>query len=466
MRINSLYTKIMLSFFTALAAGLACIVIIFILIVENRFNKHVQNELIAAFRITSKGVELLASEGNIDDPVAHAELRHYINDLDVIFKGQVWLEKPDGTVFLSSRPRTVPKFTISNEKYQDRLFYADVKGLSEADFYFAYPVTVFGHNATLAMLRRDDIYYRDAAPFFLMVVQAVGIFTLLLAFPVIRRITVPLRKLEEGALRCASGDLSYRVDMKRGDEVGRVARAFNVMADSVENMLRMKQELMANVSHEMRSPLARIRVALAIAEMRIEEGRTEDALRHLAAVSQEVEDLDSAIGGVIELSRFDAGGAYRVFSSCDLAEMVRSMLQRYAPTIDMKQLQVEVDLPEHLVQDCQKEGFNAIIKNLLENAVKFAEQGGFIRIELAAENAGAVLAVSNSYRQLSEKEISLLFQPFSRGVGEDVPGTGLGLALVERIAVDHGGGVVVENIEDGVRFAVRLPRPRKDESAS
>jgi signal transduction histidine kinase len=146
--------------------------------------------------------------------------------------------------------------------------------------------------------------------------------------------------------------------------------------------------------------------------------------------------------------------------------MVRSMLQRYAPTIDMKQLQVEVDLPEHLVQDCQKEGFNAIIKNLLENAVKFAEQGGFIRIELAAENAGAVLAVSNSYRQLSEKEISLLFQPFSRGVGEDVPGTGLGLALVERIAVDHGGGVVVENIEDGVRFAVRLPRPRKDESAS
>ncbi|UZP67998.1 HAMP domain-containing histidine kinase [Desulfovibrio mangrovi] len=460
MRINSLYTKILLSFFTALAVVLVFIIVLFIVFVEDKFDEHVENELLAAFRLTSMSINLIASDDSLSDADAHADLQRFIDDLDVAFTGMVWLEKPDGSLFISSRPQPVPKFTLGETKTKDKLLYAHVDDVPGVNFYFAYPVRFFGYNGTLGMLCRDDIYNKDAAPVFLMIVEVVGVITLLLAFPVVRRITVPLRKLEEGALRCASGDLSYRVDIKRGDEVGRVARAFNVMADSVEKMLRMKQELMANVSHEMRSPLARMRVALELAELRMGEGRNDEARRHLLAISDEVEDLDSAIGGVIELSRFDAGAGQKVFSRCDLAEMMRGMLQRYVPAIEMKQLELECDLPEQMELECQKEALNAVIKNLLENAVKFTEQSGFIRLELFEGWGDVVFSVANSYRRLSEKELGIIFQPFSRAVGEDVQGTGLGLALVERIVTEHGGKVVAQNIRDGVRFVVRLPRER------
>lgn len=457
MRINSLYAKILLSFFAALAAVVICIILLFFYLVEGRLEDEVDSEMLAALRLTSTGIHLLAREESRDNPDAYAELQVYIDDLEVVFEGPFWLSNADGTVFMSSNRKPVPHFEIKRSHTDQLLTYEEVVS-SGYSYHFSYPVTFYGYKGRLELLCRDDIYYnKHVALTFFWIVFAVSIFTVLLAFPVVRRITVPLRRLEEGALQCAAGDLTCRVDIQRGDELGRVAKAFNTMADSVEDMFFMNQELMANVSHELRSPLARIRVSLELAEMHIAAKRESKVLRHIGLIHQEVEDLDEVIGGVLALSRYGLERRNMVFERCDLVQIAKSVVKRYQPAMEMKKLKLVVDVPESVMVGCRQEALTVAIKNVIENAVKFTKKYGRVQLRITVRENDVMLSIFNTYRKLSGKELVSVFQPFARAEGGNVPGTGLGLALVEKIVAGHNGSVVARNVSSGVEFVIQLP---------
>lgn len=462
MRLNSLYTKILLGFLGGLFSVVISIIMLFSFFIEDKLEDVADTELLAAFRLTSTGIHLIADDDLSGAALAESrqELQVFIDDLDVVFEGLVWLQYGNGTVFMSSGARPIPEFKATSQRQEGLLEYQEVRS-PRYSHHFSYPVNFYGHSGSLEMLSREVLYSKDAVLTFFWILGAVGLTFAVIACVVVRRITVPLRSLEEGALQCASGNLDYRVDVRRGDELGRVARAFNAMADSVQNMLRMKQELMANVSHELRSPLARMRVALELSHMRMEQGKPEEAARHMEAIHAEVECLDVAIGEVLRLSRYGIEERLNRWARCDVAAMVQGILDMYALSMEQKQITLDTDIEQPLFIECLEDVLPAAIRNLVENAVKFTTPGGRIAITAKLVQGAVEFRIVNTYEALSEHQLQTIFQPFARLVGEGVPGTGLGLALVERIISVSGGTITVASTSDGLQFSIRLPQARE-----
>ncbi len=456
MRINCLYTKLLLGFFATLGMVALCLALLFSYFVGARLQEDGDNELQAAFRLSSTGLSLLAPPDRRASDAARRELQVFVDDLEVVYEGPVWLRHANGTVFMASNGQPVPAFTESDRYTRDQLVYGTVHQ-APYTYHLSYPVSFFGYDGTLEVLGCEDIHNRHVVMTLLWVMVVVVGGISLLAFPFVRRITGPLRRLEEGALQCAAGNLDFRVEIPQRDELGRVAKAFNAMADSVQDMLRLKQELMANVSHEMRSPLARMRVALELAQQDTAGHQCTNAARHLAIVEEEVEAMDAVIGEVLAISRYGIEERVRRRGACDMAEMVRAVLDKYALLMSSRRIRLEAMLPASLTVHCQYEALPTAIRNMVENAVKFTPEGGMIRVELDQLPGATRLRMTNSYAPLSECQLKGIFQPFARIEGESVPGTGLGLALTDRIIVGHGGTIVAENVPDGIMFTVLLP---------
>jgi two-component system, OmpR family, sensor kinase len=316
----------------------------------------------------------------------------------------------------------------------------------------------------------------------------VGFVLLLVALaagPLARRISKPVERLTEGARRLGEGDLGYRVPLdsrdarhgaltgrtafglwrRRMDELGDLTRAFNDMAERVERLVHGQQELLANVSHELRSPLARIRVALALLPR---DGDTEGRLRD---VETDLGELDRLIEDVLTTARLDATGLPRHPVAVDVPALLAELRERAAHDPVTAGTRVEVapgPMPD-LTAD------PALLKRALWNLVENAAKYGAPPITLAARRDGEVvrLSVADWGEGIAPAERERVLAPFYRldrartpsAAGEAPHGFGLGLTLARRVAEAHGGGIVIEPAavrdgrDEGCRVTLVLPAP-------
>jgi two-component system OmpR family sensor kinase len=287
----------------------------------------------------------------------------------------------------------------------------------------------------------------------LLLLLATLLVSLLLVYPLSRSITRPLEKLTAVVEAYGRNDFSTRSGLgQRPDEVGKLARSFDEMADRIQAARRAEKELLANVSHELRTPLARIKVALELTG-----ARDEAVKRRLAVVDEEVDELDRLIADVLTASRLDLSAAplrkVRI-RLAGLAEKSRGRALALEPGLQFR-LRVdpglEVEADEALL--CRA------LDNLLDNARKY---GGGTPLDLEARREGveAVLAVRDHGPGIPPEELGRVFDPFFRGEGArgQASGFGLGLSLARRVAEAHGGAARAENAEGGgTRIELRLP---------
>jgi two-component system sensor histidine kinase CpxA len=272
---------------------------------------------------------------------------------------------------------------------------------------------------------------------------------------VARAITKPVRRLRESATAIAHGDLDTRVGEnvgKRRDEIGLLARDFDRMASELQRASRRQTELTRNVSHELRSPLARLRVALELAR------RKAGDLPELDKIDEETERLDALIGQILAFSRLDAeGGDDR--AHFDLVDLVHSVVE-----------DVRFELGEDVSLDCVADGridvtgyagaLRAGIENVLRNAALHGRAGGNVRVSVTQERADAVVVVQDDGGGVAEHELAHLFDPFYRaGKSRSDPkrGSGLGLAIAFRAVARNGGTIAAQNHEGGLRVTIRVP---------
>ncbi len=276
----------------------------------------------------------------------------------------------------------------------------------------------------------------------LIVAGAVG----LAAFPVAAKLTRRLEGLRSGVERWGAGGLSLRVDEDGDDEVAVVARTFNAAAARIEHLLGAQKALLANASHEMRSPLARLRVAVELWLADPRPDLREEILRDLAESEQLVEEILLA-------SRLDHDGAsgapaVRV-DLLGLAAEEAARLEAGVACISDGGDPVEIDGDATLLR--------RLIRNLLENAARHGRPP--IRIAVTRREGGARITVGDCGEGIAPAERERVFEPFYRPAGrsESAGGWGLGLSLVRQIARRHGGDVVCEAEPDGgSRFVVDL----------
>jgi two-component system OmpR family sensor kinase len=277
----------------------------------------------------------------------------------------------------------------------------------------------------------------------------------LLAWPLARRVSRPVERLTEATLRFGRGELGHRIDVPSAgphgpDELARLELAWNEMATRIESLVRSHRELLANVSHELRSPLARLRLVLELLP-----GHPEVRAR-TAEIERELADLDRLVDGLLTVARLEAAALPVARTSVDAAALLSGVAARGAEDPRLCQAEVRLDVAPVAVS-----GDEALLRralwNLLENAAKY----GASPITLFAREDGARvwLGVEDAGPGIPAEERAKVQAPFVRGgAGERDGGFGLGLTLASRVALAHGGELRLEalEVEDGVERGLRV----------
>jgi signal transduction histidine kinase len=263
------------------------------------------------------------------------------------------------------------------------------------------------------------------------------------AYPISRRLTRRLARLQEGVGRLGAGDLATRVPVTGSDEIASLARTFNASAERIEALVNSHKLLLANCSHELRTPLARIRVGLERMSQESDRALREELKRSIA-------ELDALIEEMLLSSRLDALRTLERTEDVDLLALAAEEAAHFDRTVEGQPVIVRGD-PSLL---------RRLIRNLLDNAQRHA--GGATRVRVAPNAAGeAELSVADGGAGVRAEEREKIFEPFYRSThaGTAATGFGLGLSLVRQIARAHGGDARYEPLPDGgSRFSVTLPR--------
>jgi two-component system sensor histidine kinase CpxA len=229
------------------------------------------------------------------------------------------------------------------------------------------------------------------------------------------------------------------------------------MADRLERMIRGGRELTANISHELRSPLARIRIAGELLRERWERGDYKDLGRHLDDIGEDVEELDRLIGSILVLSKLDIHEEPLKLEPLDPSDLINGIVKRLEPVINRKGLSLMTVLSYDSPVMGNRDSLKTAISNILDNAVKFTAEKGHVIIKMYSENEFLRISITNSFEKLSAEELSRVFEPFFRTEQSPAVGSGLGLAIAKKIMERHGGSIEAGNSEEGLRIEIRLP---------
>jgi signal transduction histidine kinase len=290
----------------------------------------------------------------------------------------------------------------------------------------------------------------------------VGLAVALGAYPVMRRLTLRLEALQRGVERWGAGDLSARMNVEGSDEVAFLAGRFNHAAERIETLMESHKSLLANASHELRSPLARIRMGLEL----MSPGT---ASPQRLEISRSITELDQLIDEILLASRLDTRQAdAEPFETLDLTGLAAEECSRVNAELKAE-LQPAPgaragagDSEHSLTVQGSARLLRRLIRNLLENAKRYGN--GDISLELAQTRVGsqplAVIRVNDRGPGVPAAQRERIFEPFYRlpGASEREGGVGLGLALVKSISLRHGGSVRCEaRSGGGASFVVELP---------
>ena len=298
---------------------------------------------------------------------------------------------------------------------------------------------------------------------FVFVAVSVVLVAVLLMSIFTRRQVRPLRAMAKAATDFGHGNLTARVRVDESDtqEVQELALAFNNMASSLQKSEYQRTEFVANVSHELKTPMTTIGGYVdGILDGTIPQGRQEQYLR---IVSDEVKRLSRLVRSMLDISRLQdqEGIPEEKKTRFDLEECAGQVLITFEQKINGKNLNVDVDMPEHGVYTWANEDYvTQVIYNLLDNAVKFCPQEGTLGLTIREGENKAYISVSNEGQTIPPEELPLVFDRFhkidkSRSQNRD--GWGLGLYIVKTIVCSHGENISVTSRDGKTEFTFTMP---------
>src|SRR5229473_4229375 len=285
----------------------------------------------------------------------------------------------------------------------------------------------------------------------LVVLLVGGVF----CFWLTRNITRPVVQLSEAAGRIADGQLDARGDKSirwRRDEIGRLGLSFDHMAGRIESLVQAQQRLLGDVSHELRSPLARLCVALGL----LRECSPEERIEYLDRIELEAEHLDKLIGQLLTLARIDSSAESSPKETIELSSLLQEVAADGNFEAQARSCAVKVDSLDSCTTTGIADHLRRAIENVVRNAIRYTRQSTDVEITVrrldAAAVSRAVIQVRDHGPGVPMAHLGKIFLPFYRvpnASGAQTGGAGLGLAITERIVRMHGGTVKAANAQDG-----------------
>lgn len=285
---------------------------------------------------------------------------------------------------------------------------------------------------------------------FTLVISAVA--SLILALSISR----PLRELLQRNLQFADGQLQSRVTrlIKRQDELGQLGHSFNTMAERISALLTNQRRLLRDISHELRSPLARAQLALGLTER-------QQTLEQVPRLKQELDRLDAMLDELLTFSKLDAGQYQLEQQQFDLTGLLTEIIDVNQVEADARQQQITLSAPEQLLINADSRLLARAIENILRNAIKYGPCHSEISCQLQVQQQQLLLTICDQGPGIAPDQLSAIFEPFYRtssSRNSSTGGTGLGLAIVAQIIRQHGGQVSASNQHSG-GLCIRLQLP-------
>lgn len=294
-----------------------------------------------------------------------------------------------------------------------------------------------------------------------------GSFAIILGLLLANRLQRPVNALTVAALKLAKGDLSQRVREIGGDELSTLGRAFNHMADALQDVEAGRRAMTADIAHELRTPLSVQRAHLEA----LEDGIYPLTLENLQPIIAQNGQLNRLVEDLRTLALADTGQLNLDRLPTNLPDLVRSILERFKPQADARQVRLLFDAQESSPQVNVDAGrIEQILGNLLSNALRHTPDGGIVEIRVEQKGDNARLVIHDSGPGLTSETLEHIFERFYRGEksrSRAEGGSGLGLSIAQQLARLHGGDLQAENHpQGGASFALTLPVSNADLTSS
>jgi len=451
----NLFVKIFLWFLAALALMVSVVVFLNWTVqtepVVSRWRVNVRNQT-TIFAETAAQIYAVEGEPGLGRCLERIRKPENIGEVDLIGdNGKVWMSEG-----------------VAAENYKELVAKALASDTVEIESNPEAATSVSATKFTLANGERYVLIVRwerpRFTPFFgdspLRYVRYAGLLltALILCWLLAKYLASPIGKLRKATQRFADGDLSTRVADQLGrrrDELASLAKDFDVMAERIEGLVTSQQRLSRDVSHELRSPLARMNVALEIAKQK-SNGETSTFFQRIESESQRLNDM---ISRLLTLSKLESGS-----KDFDRRELnLRSLVEQVAADADFEANAKNRSVNITKADDCRVVGSDSLIRsaveNVLRNAIRYTKEETAVDVSLTNTNGKATVRIVDHGEGVPEFELANLFRPFYR-VGEardrGSGGTGLGLAIAQQAILAHDGKISAKNEGDGLAVEIVL----------
>ncbi|MGB2635695.1 MAG: HAMP domain-containing sensor histidine kinase [Candidatus Acidiferrum sp.] len=288
-------------------------------------------------------------------------------------------------------------------------------------------------------------------PYYLLVIGTTGLLCWLAAVGIVS----PIRRITASLDRFGQGDLSTRVNMQRRDEIGGLARSFDEMAERLQRLVMSERRLLQDISHELRSPLARLKFSVKLTRT------AADANVALDRVERDVNRITSLVSEIVEVTRIEGEPATQKWEKVNVGELVEETASDCGVEAQFRgcSIRVEGKISGEIPGDAEL--LRRAVENVLRNAIRYSPDQAMIEVRLAGTDQGATIAVRDHGPGVPAELLTNIFEPFFR-VEEareaDTGGIGLGLSIAQRAVQLHGGTITAENANPGLRVTIAIPR--------
>ena len=289
---------------------------------------------------------------------------------------------------------------------------------------------------------------------------------LIALFIITKEITEPIRELEKMTKQMAAGNFKVKIQSRSNDEVGELVNSYNAMAEALGNLDMMRNDFIASISHELRTPMTSIGGFIdGILDGVIPAEKQE---HYLQIVKEEIARMNALVNDLLNMARLQSGKVELDLLPCSLEELLRNTALKLKPIIDENEIQIVFDIK---TKNCEvlvdRPSIERVLINLIQNAVKFTNPGGTVTLHSEPDGKNKVrITVEDTGSGIAREEIPFIFEKFykaDKSRGLDKKGTGLGLAIVKNILSAHGQEIHVEStVGKGSRFIFTLPIYRKE----
>jgi two-component system sensor histidine kinase CpxA len=287
-------------------------------------------------------------------------------------------------------------------------------------------------------------------PQHLFMIGAAVLFCYLLAY----HLTKPLRELGKVVARFGQGDFSARARSTRNDEVGQLAEEFDRMAARIETLLDAERRLLLDISHELRSPLARLGVAVELARS------GEDRDQALNRIQKESDRLNELVGQLLQVTRAEGDPNLLRAVEVGFDELVVEVVEDSSIEADARGSNLRLDVTEPVTVNGDPELLRRAVENVVRNAIRYAPEKTSVEVAVRRDNGTCVLSVRDYGPGVPEESLSRIFDPFYRvetDRNRTSGGVGLGLSIARRAVVLHKGELSARNMHPGLMVTMKLP---------